>query len=177
MEARNWEFFLQSHHAAKGTARPAHYFVLVNEIFTKDLAQEYGYHTAADMLEGVTYNMCWLYGRATSAVSIPPPVYYADLACKRGRRYLPRPGTRTGSGKENKPPVVAGPMTKVEGKKPKGKEEPEGKEEPKGKELPLGNPKPMTKAEGKKPEAREAVPIGQEGVLIHPNLRETMFYI
>lgn len=32
--------------------------------------------------------MCCLFGRATTAVSIPPPVYYADIACERGRRYL-----------------------------------------------------------------------------------------
>lgn len=165
MEARNWEFFLQSHHADKGTARPAHYFVLVNEIFTKELALKCGYHTAADMLEGLTYNMCWLYGRATCAVSIPPPVYYADLACERGRRYLPKPGAATGSGKENRPSTPAKPMSKAEGKRQETRE------------LPLGKPKPMSKAEGKKPETKEAVPIGQEGVLVHPNLRETMFYI
>lgn len=34
--------------------------------------------------------MCYLYGKATTSVSIPPPVYYADKACDRGRRYLSR---------------------------------------------------------------------------------------
>jgi eukaryotic translation initiation factor 2C len=29
--------------------------------------------------------MCYLYGRATKAVSICPPAYYADLVCTRGR--------------------------------------------------------------------------------------------
>lgn len=41
-------------------------------------------------LERLTYNMCYLYGKATTSVSIPPPVYYADKACDRGRRYLSR---------------------------------------------------------------------------------------
>jgi hypothetical protein len=29
--------------------------------------------------------MCYLYGRATKAVSICPPAYYADLVCERAR--------------------------------------------------------------------------------------------
>lgn len=41
-------------------------------------------------LERLTYNMCYLYGKATTSVSIRPPVYYADKACDRGRRYLSR---------------------------------------------------------------------------------------
>ena len=31
--------------------------------------------------------MCYLFGRSTGPVSIPPPVYYADLACERSRCY------------------------------------------------------------------------------------------
>ncbi len=29
--------------------------------------------------------MCYLFGRATKAVSICPPAYYADLVCERAR--------------------------------------------------------------------------------------------
>ena len=32
--------------------------------------------------------MCYLFGRATKAVSICPPAYYADLVCERARCYL-----------------------------------------------------------------------------------------
>lgn len=32
--------------------------------------------------------MCYLFGRATKAVSVCPPAYYADLVCERVRCYL-----------------------------------------------------------------------------------------
>ncbi|KAI1940571.1 hypothetical protein LOZ66_002167 [Ophidiomyces ophidiicola] len=84
-ETRDWDFFLQAHTALQGTARPAHYFVILNEIFKKPTQPGF---TAADLLEDLTHNLCYLFGRATKAVSICPPAYYADLACERARRYL-----------------------------------------------------------------------------------------
>ena len=94
--SRNWEFYLQSHTALAGTARPAHYFVLFDEIF-KMYGQEDGqeklpkpYQNASDYLYSITYRMCFLFCRATTSVSIPPPVYYADIACERGRRWNSR---------------------------------------------------------------------------------------
>ena len=63
-----------------GTARPAHYTVLLDEIFRS----EYGLNAASE-LEKLTHEMCYLYGRATKAVSICPPAYYADLVCTRAR--------------------------------------------------------------------------------------------
>ena len=98
-ETRNWDFFLQSHTALKGTARPAHYYVILNEIFTEaHVTKEHP--TVADVLESLTHNLCYLYGRATKAVSICPPAYYADIVCERARRLLssvfdaPAPGSR-----------------------------------------------------------------------------------
>ena len=44
--------------------------------------------------------MCYLFGRATKAVSICPPAYYADLVCTRARCYLSHafdPSTPSGS--------------------------------------------------------------------------------
>lgn len=35
-----------------------------------------------------THDLCYLFGRASSAVSVCPPAYYADLVCERGRNYL-----------------------------------------------------------------------------------------
>ncbi|KAL2162145.1 hypothetical protein VTH06DRAFT_7930 [Thermothelomyces fergusii] len=77
---RYWDFFLQAHASLQGTARPAHYTVLLDEIFR----QKFG-AAAADKLETLTHNMCYAYGRATKAVSICPPAYYADLVATRAR--------------------------------------------------------------------------------------------
>lgn len=86
-EARNWDFFLQAHTALQGTARPAHYYIVWDEIFQRQKPKP-PFNSAADVLEDLTHNLCYMYGRATKAVSICPPAYYADLACERARRYL-----------------------------------------------------------------------------------------
>lgn len=72
-----WDFFLQAHAGLQGTARPAHYVVIMDQI---------GFEQ--DQLEQLTHKMCYLFNRATKAVSICPPAYYADLICERGRAYL-----------------------------------------------------------------------------------------
>lgn len=71
------EFWLQAHQGLQGTARPAHYVVIKDDI---------GF--GADALQTMTHKMCFLFNRATKAVSICPPAYYADLLCERGRAYL-----------------------------------------------------------------------------------------
>lgn len=65
-----------------GTARPAHYTVLLDEIFRHHFGAD-----AANKLEQLTHDMCYAYGRATKAVSICPPAYYADLVCTRARAH------------------------------------------------------------------------------------------
>ncbi|KAL1297327.1 hypothetical protein AAFC00_004875 [Neodothiora populina] len=72
-----WDFFLQAHQGLQGTARPAHYVVIMDQ---NQFNQ--------DRLEAFTHSMCYLFNRATKAVSICPPAYYADLLCERGRAYL-----------------------------------------------------------------------------------------
>ena len=103
-EARNWDFYLQAHTALKGTARPAHYFTVWDEIFCRQRPSP-PYQNSADILEALTHHMCYLFGRATKAVSICPPAYYADLVCTRARCYLsnafepsPAGSVATGSG-------------------------------------------------------------------------------
>ncbi|OAL44588.1 Piwi-domain-containing protein [Pyrenochaeta sp. DS3sAY3a] len=71
------DFYLQSHHAIKGTAKPAHYFVLEN-----------GKNQTAQQLQDFTYQICYTYVRATMGVSYASPAYYADRLCERGRCYL-----------------------------------------------------------------------------------------
>ncbi|KAK7408739.1 hypothetical protein QQX98_009096 [Neonectria punicea] len=83
-QARYWDFFLTAHAAIKGTARPAHYTVLLDEIFRPKYKAE-----AANELEKFTHEMCYLFGRATKAVSICPPAYYADIVCTRARVHRP----------------------------------------------------------------------------------------
>ncbi|KAI7762393.1 hypothetical protein LZL87_006788 [Fusarium oxysporum] len=83
-EARYWDFFLTAHASIKGTARPAHYTVLLDEIFRAKFKSE-----ATNELEKFTHELCYLFGRATKAVSICPPAYYADIVCTRARAHRP----------------------------------------------------------------------------------------
>lgn len=79
-----WDFFLQSHAAIQGTARPAHYVVVLDEIFRANKAAG----NPANTLEKMTQALCYSYSRATKAVSICTPAYHADILCERSRRYL-----------------------------------------------------------------------------------------
>lgn len=87
-EARHWDFYLQAHSALQGTARPAHYFTVWDEIFNPANPAKTTGPGAADVLQQLTHNLCYLFGRATKAVSVCPPAYYADLVCTRARCYL-----------------------------------------------------------------------------------------
>ncbi|KAH8758030.1 ribonuclease H-like domain-containing protein [Diaporthe sp. PMI_573] len=86
-EARSWDFFLQAHAALQGTARPCHYYIVHDEIFRQIYAKAIPppFQNIADIVEDLTHNICSLFGRATKAVSLCPPAYYADLACERAR--------------------------------------------------------------------------------------------
>ena len=43
---------------------------------------------AADQLQTLTNDVSYMFARATKAVSLASPAYYADLACERGRCYI-----------------------------------------------------------------------------------------
>ncbi|MCJ1312052.1 hypothetical protein MMC25_005726 [Agyrium rufum] len=98
-QAHMWDFFLQPHYAIQGTARPAHYTVISDEIFAqRPVPSEFT--SNAEVLQDLTHNLCYLQGRATKAVSICPPAYYADKVCDRARCYLNElyeAGSETGS--------------------------------------------------------------------------------
>ncbi|KAJ3042710.1 argonaute 1 [Rhizophlyctis rosea] len=69
-----FDFYLASHPGLQGTSKPTHYHVLHDEnSFTADAMQE------------LTYRLCYLYCRATRAVSVCPPAYYAHLVAARAR--------------------------------------------------------------------------------------------
>lgn len=66
-----------AHAGLKGTTRPTHYYVVHDDIGFK-----------ADELQTLTNHISYLYSRATKAVSLASPAYYADMACERGRCYI-----------------------------------------------------------------------------------------
>lgn len=69
-------FYLQSHIALKGTARSAHYTVLIDAM------------NLDDRLPKLTLMLCYAFQRATTGVSYASPAYIADRLCERGRVYL-----------------------------------------------------------------------------------------
>ncbi|CEP19097.1 hypothetical protein [Parasitella parasitica] len=69
-----FDFFLQSHFAIKGTARSSRYVVLYDDN-----------KFSADALQELSYRLCYVYGRSSCAVSIVPAAYYADIVAARGR--------------------------------------------------------------------------------------------
>ncbi|XP_033244084.1 protein argonaute-2-like isoform X1 [Drosophila miranda] len=71
------EFFMVSHQANQGTAKPTRYNVIEN---TGNLD--------IDVLQQLTYNLCHMFPRCNRAVSYPAPAYLAHLAAARGRVYL-----------------------------------------------------------------------------------------
>ena len=72
-----YDFYLQSHACIKGTARPAYYVVLVDEI-----------RLPRDVVQQEIFEHCFLFGRCSKAICIHPAVRYADRACDRARSYL-----------------------------------------------------------------------------------------
>jgi eukaryotic translation initiation factor 2C len=72
-------FYLQSHKAIQGTARPTHYVVLHNS-----------HNLGIKQIEKMTFNLCYLYGRSVCSVGLVPASYYADLVCDRARHYFRR---------------------------------------------------------------------------------------
>ncbi|KAG6361635.1 hypothetical protein INS49_009862 [Diaporthe citri] len=120
-QARYWDFYLTAHCALKGTARPAHYVVLHDEIFAnwhlKDLPEkaspkdvlEAG-KKAVDDLEAITHHLCYVFGRATKAISICTPARYADIVCTRARLHasgLARLASRPGLSENEKNEILA----------------------------------------------------------------------
>ncbi|CAG9578939.1 unnamed protein product [Danaus chrysippus] len=68
------DFYLVSHSALKGTARPTRYHAVANDG-----------GLPSDEVEQLTYYLCHLYSRCMRSVSYPTPTYYAHLACLRAR--------------------------------------------------------------------------------------------
>ncbi|KAH6927292.1 hypothetical protein HPB50_001253 [Hyalomma asiaticum] len=80
------EFFMCSHAPIRGTARPAHYRVIVDDN-----------KLDAGTLQKITLSLCHMYARCDTPVSIPAPVYYAHLAAARASCYMKSLVQHTGS--------------------------------------------------------------------------------
>ena len=93
-----WDVYQQPHAAIQGTAKTAHYTLVVDEIFrnkwdrlpTVTPQDPPNRPTPAEYFQVMTNNICYMFGRATRSVSLAPPAYYADLAAERARRLLSR---------------------------------------------------------------------------------------
>lgn len=71
-----WDFYLSSHVAIQGTARPVHYHVLLDEM-----------GVPCNDLQKMIYHQCYSYARSTTPVSLHPAVYYAHLASNRAKAH------------------------------------------------------------------------------------------
>lgn len=76
-DSHTYGFYLQAHAGLQGTARPAHYMIVLDEIGLQ-----------VDQLQTMTHNMCYTFNRATKAISVCPPAYYADRVCEHARHYM-----------------------------------------------------------------------------------------
>ncbi|XP_053679147.1 protein argonaute-2 [Anopheles nili] len=72
-----YEFYLVSHAAVQGVAKPTKYVVLFDDS-----------NCNPDQLQALTYNLCHMFARCNRSVSYPAPTYYAHLAAYRGRVYI-----------------------------------------------------------------------------------------
>ncbi|KAI1075981.1 Piwi-domain-containing protein [Whalleya microplaca] len=73
---KHFDFYLCSHVAIQGTARPVHYQVILNEI-----------GIPVNPLQKMIYQHCYQYCRSTTPVSLHPAVYYSHLASNRARSH------------------------------------------------------------------------------------------
>uniref|UniRef100_A0A8D8BH98 Protein argonaute-2 n=2 Tax=Culex pipiens TaxID=7175 RepID=A0A8D8BH98_CULPI len=74
---KHFQFFLTSHIAVQGVAKPSKYTVLHDD-------EQWD----PDRLQAITYALCHMYARCNRSVSYPAPTYYAHWAAARGKVYI-----------------------------------------------------------------------------------------
>lgn len=92
-----YDFYLCAHSAIKGTARPVHYHVLLDEA-----------KMGVEELQNMIYEASYQYVRSTTPVSMFPAVYYAHLASNRGLSHIDAPsrsGERTTTASSGREPL------------------------------------------------------------------------
>ena len=73
------DMYLNAHAAIKGTSRPTHYSVIMDEA-----------KVPINTFQKLLYEHCYMYQRATTPVSLFPAVYYAHLAAARAESHIDR---------------------------------------------------------------------------------------
>ncbi|KAI9654710.1 MAG: hypothetical protein M1831_005297 [Alyxoria varia] len=82
------DFYLCSHSAIKGTARPVHYYVILDEA-KMDIKN----------IQNMIYEQSYQYVRSTTPVSLHPAIYYAHLAANRATSHYNEPTVSSGDKK------------------------------------------------------------------------------
>ena len=80
-----WDFYLQAQSPLQGSARPCHYIVIHDEIFSDPKISP---GKPADVVQELTHNICYMMGRATRSISYATPAFLADRYCERARKYV-----------------------------------------------------------------------------------------
>lgn len=83
-----WDFYLQAQAAIMGSARPAHYIVMEDDIFTCEKKLTGLTKQPMNDLQEITHSICYLMGRCTRSVSYCTPAFLADRFCDRARKYV-----------------------------------------------------------------------------------------
>ncbi|TXG74261.1 hypothetical protein EZV62_002840 [Acer yangbiense] len=101
---KEFDFYLNSHAGRKGTNRPTHYHVLLDEN-----------NFTADELQIFTNNLCYT---CTRSDSIVPPVYYAHQLAIRARYYIeggdsPDGGSSSGKGGTSETNLEVKPLPSI----------------------------------------------------------------
>ena len=73
------DFYLNSHAAIKGTARPMHYHVLMNEAKMPN-----------EELQTLIYEQCYQYIKSSTPISQHPAIYYAHIVSNRAVPHDPK---------------------------------------------------------------------------------------
>ena len=102
-----FDFYMCSHVAIKGTARPIHYHCILNE----------GRWQGAELQQFI-FEHSYQYVRSTTPVSLHPAVYYAHIAADRARAHISASPVSSGKKeqqklKQEKPPSGTGSTKKM----------------------------------------------------------------
>ncbi|OJD34765.1 piwi domain-containing protein [Diplodia corticola] len=91
-----FDFYLCAHSAIKGTARPVHYTVLMNEA-----------KMSSEEIQQMIFEHSFQYIRSTTPVSLFPAVYYAHLASQRARGHASDGNPSSGKKQTTEPKETA----------------------------------------------------------------------